>query len=847
MRVSHRWLHELVDIPKETTPAQIAEKLTSAGLEVEGVEDLAAPLQGVVVGVVVTCDVHPQADKLHVCAVDIGTATVTIVCGAKNVAAGQRVCVAVPGTTLPGNKRIETAAVRGVVSNGMLCSLTELGLTDTVDGIHVLDGEPAAGTPAAGALHLDDLVFSLGITPNRPDALSHLGVARELAAALKTRLRSSAPTCAERGGPVDDLLTVLVEDGENCPRYGARVVEGIVVGPSPRWLQARLEACGVRPINNVVDVTNLVMMERGLPMHAFDADTIARIKNRAALFVRRARDQETIVTLDGKTRTLLTTDVVIADGPAEGRVEGGKTTSEILVQSPGRAIAIAGVMGGKDTEVTSTTTRVVLEAAQFSPQAVRKTARRLDLHSEASHRFERGTDPNGVAAALDRAASLLSEIAGGKEGARVARGIVDVYPKKVAPQLVSLRMKRAAQVLGVSPKLVDEASISKMLLSLGLEVDGREAEALRFRVPTFRPDLTREIDLIEELMRLLGTAAIPSTLPSRSTEAKPLFNAARATAVAKMKQVLRAAGVDEAVNLAFSSTTALERFGSTPIRVKNPIGEERAALRTTLIAGLLDNVVTNHRRGVEHVALYEHGSVFLRTNPQGQKPRTDDDDGPPGGDAYAIEQPRLSVVLSRTDDGLSPQRAFLAMKGLLSSMMQALGVRVDDIHAELLCEPTTATGLHPRATAHVVVVKANHRTHIGTLGELHPDVRAALGLKHAVVVAEIDVDAVTAIADTHVRVTALPRFPAVRRDLAFIVEAAMPVGTLCARVRSHESVKDLIEQLDVFDVYQGANLPTGKKSVAVALVLRAADRTLQEDDLLRVTQMVIDGAEVRAQ
>ncbi|HEY1098434.1 MAG TPA: phenylalanine--tRNA ligase subunit beta, partial [Myxococcota bacterium] len=472
MHVSGKWLGELVDLPKDTTPTQIADRLTAAGLEVEGIEELAKGLAGVVVGKVLACVPHENADKLKVCTVDGGSATpdgpVVVVCGAANVHEGAFVCFATPGTVLPDGKKIAVAAVRGITSNGMLCSAAELGLPADVDGLLLLnEGDPGVvvGAPVAGVVGRDDVVYTIGVTPNRPDALSHLGVAREIAASFKTRLKANTPTCAERGGPIDALATVDIVDVEGCPRYACRVIEDVVVQPSPRWVQARLAALGVRAINNVVDVTNLVMLERGIPLHAFDYDKITKSGSRAAVHVRSARADEKIVTLDGKERSLVEGDVVVADGAVDA----------------GRAIAIAGVMGGRDTEVTATTTRVLLEGAFFNGGRVRKTARRLDLHSEASHRFERGTDPNGVQQSIDRAASLIAEfstVPGAKESkARVARGTIDSYPKKVAAVVVTLRPKKAAQLLGVPPKLVDEASATKLLQSLGLEVDGRGEDA----------------------------------------------------------------------------------------------------------------------------------------------------------------------------------------------------------------------------------------------------------------------------------------------------------------------------------------------------------------------------------
>jgi len=864
MHVSGKWLNELVDLPKDLKPALIAERLTAQGLEVEAVSDLAASIAGVVVGRVVTCVPHEKADKLKVTTIDAGAATqsgpVVVVCGAPNVHVGALVCFATPGTVLPGNKTIAVAAVRGVTSHGMLCSATELGLpADGTDGLLLLsDSDPAVvvGAPVAPIIGRDDVVYTLGITPNRPDALSHLGVARELAAALRTRLKANTPSCPERGGPIDGLAMVTIEDPEGCPRYTCRVIEDVVVQPSPRWVQARLTALGVRSINNVVDVTNLVMLERGVPLHAFDYDKVAKSGSRSAIIVRSARAGESLVTLDGKERALAEGDVVIADAGQEG----------------GRAIALGGVMGGRDTEVASTTTRVLLEAANFNPGRVRKTARRLELHSESSHRFERGCDPNAVLQSIDRAAALIAELSAppSKDGAasketkaRVARGTIDSYPKKIAPAIVTLRPRRAAALLGVPAKLVDEASASKLLLSLGLEVEGRDSESIRFRVPTYRPDLTREVDLIEELLRLIGMDQVPSTLPSRTGESdSQLFDARRHATINAARRALLAGGYDEAVNLAFASARDLEAFpawdrvGGTSdevVRLKNPLGEERGALRRSLLPALVQNVATNHRRGTLDVRLFESAVVFLGLNPTGKKPRPDEAGAPAGDDAFVRERPRLAGIASG-----------VVSRGAFDARARALDVFDVKGHVEELCEQAgvavsfVAAGadaavpfLHPRSATWLMATVEGANVRLGVLGELHPDLVARYDLAGPAVVFDIDADVLSRAARRGLRVSPLPRFPSVQRDFAFVVDAAMPAAALVLAMRACTGAKALLEDVEIFDVYQGKGVPDGKKSLAVSVTLRATDRTLAEADVQQVAEALLHdakalGAEVRA-
>lgn len=857
MHVSGKWLSELVDLPKDITPGQIAERLTSAGLEVEAVADLAASLKGVVVGRVTSCVPHENADKLRVTTIDAGQATpdgpVVVVCGAPNVHEGALVCFATPGTTLPGGKTIGTAAVRGVTSHGMLCSSTELGLPDdgTAGLLLLSDSDPGVvvGAAVAGVLGRDDVVYTLGITPNRPDALSHLGVARELAAAYRSRLKATTPSCPERGGPIDGLATVSIEDVEGCPRYACRVLEDVVVQPSPRWLAARLAALGMRSINTVVDVTNLVMLERGVPLHAFDYDKLQKNGSRATVTARGARAGEKIVTLDGKERQLAEGDVVIADGTGDHS----------------RAIAIAGVMGGRDTEVSSSTTRVLLESAHFNPGRVRKTARRLDLHSEASHRFERGTDPNGVPASLDRAAALIAELsltAGSKDiKGRVARGSIDVYPKKIQPAIVTLRPKKAAQLLGVAPKLVDEASASKLLLSIGLEVEARDSEAIRFRVPTFRPDLTREVDLIEELLRLLGMDQIPATLPARAGEAETqLFDTRRHRTLQACKRALLAAGYDEAVNLAFASQLDIDAVppwdrvgGEEIIRLKNPLGEERGALRRSLLPALIANAALNHRRGVADVRLFESAVVFLGRNPTGEHARPEEPGAPAGADAWVRERPRLAGIASgaaslASFDTRSRALDFFDVKGHLEDLFEQLGVHVTFSAAG---DDAAVPWLHPRSATWLSAVVDGATVRVGVLGEVHPEVAERFELGAWSVVFDLDLDLLARAGNAVVRSKPLPRFPAVRRDFAFVVDANVPAATLVGRFMACSAVAGHLEHVEIFDVYQGKGVADGKKSVAIGITLRAADRTLGEADVQRMADALVSdlrgvGAEVRA-
>jgi len=829
MRVSIKWLRELVDLAEDVTPADVAARLTLVGLEVEGIEDIAAPLRGVVVARVAKKAPHPGAERLTLVDIDVGGATKRVVCGATNFVEGDLVAFATEGTVVEGGLVITASTIRGEKSEGMLCSEKELGLSTNHDGILVLAPEKGVepGVALSTAIGRDDVVLEIGVTPNRADALSHIGVAREVALAFDVRLRGAAPSCPERGGPIEGFAHVTILDVDGCPRYGCRVIEDVKIGPSPQWLVSRLAALGVRAISNVVDVTNLVMMERGLPLHAFDLDTLGKERDRAEVIVRSAKAGEILRTLDGKDRELVVDDLVIAD--------------------PNGAVALAGVMGGAATEVSSSTSRILLEAAHFHPARVRRTARRLGLHSEASHRFERGADPNGVRQALDRAASLIADLCGG----RVARGIVDNYPKKIEPLVVPLRPKRVAQITGLPPKDVDEAGCSKLLLALGLEVAGRDGESVRFRVPTSRPDLTREIDLVEEVLRLTGYDKVPTTLPARSGEARGVFDEERHQVARRTRAALRAGGFSEAVNLAFTSPEEAALFArvddAPAIVVQNPLGEEMSRMRRSLLPGLVRNALLNVRRGQRDVRLFEIATVFAGENPAGRAP---DRARARGDDAFSHERAMVAGVLAgdRGVFSVDMKRTpadFYDVKGLIEELLSSLGldVRPGLGQARFVPDDGLHAYLHPRTRTRVDVELADRTETIGSLGALHPDVLARLDVEGPIYVFELALDALKAVTPGAPRYRPLPRFPAARRDLALVVDAALPVDALCRTLESALAPLALLEDVLVFDVFKGQGVPAGKKSVAISFVLRAADRTLTDDEVASATTTVVSRLE----
>ena len=781
MRVSYRWLMDYVDIPWPVE--ELADRLTMAGVKVEALERLAPPeLVGIVVGEVRQIERHPAADNLLVCQVDVGKGRHTVVTGATNLKVGDRVPVALPGSVLPGGRRIEAVTFRGVLSEGMLCSEAELEVGDDADGIWVLPPDVPIGKSVLDALGLDDTVLHLEIYPNRPDCLSVIGVAREVAALAGTRLRLPEMAVREVDESVLQLAAVEVADTDLCPRYTARVMRQVRIAPSPAWVVQRLKVAGMRPINNVVDITNLVMWEWGQPLHAFDYDQLTG----GRIVVRRARPGERLVTLDGVERTLDADMLVIADAE--------------------RPVGVAGVMGGGNSEVTEATTTVLLESANFHPVSVRRTARRLGLRTEASHRFEKGLDPNLAAVASLRAAQLMQELA----GAQVLAGVVDVYPRPVAPRTVSCRPERIRSLLGTD--LSDER-IAAYLQSLELSVQ-REGERLLVTVPTFRPDIQQEADLAEEVARLYGYDRLPEALPGGTSQVGgqrqplPLLD--------RVREVLVAMGLLECMTYSFVHPATADRLRWAQddprrqcIPLRNPLSEEYAVMRTSLVGGLLETAARNRSRGVRAVHLFEIGAVYLPKS----LPLTELPD----------ERRKVGILMmgplpQEQWGGRVGEATFYHLKGAVERLLAALRLAGAFAPSE---DPT----LHPGRQA-VVMVGGQAA---GVLGEVHPLVAEAYDLGEArVYVAELDVHVLAAAAPAGVRYRPLPRFPAVDRDIALLVPKAVTAEAVTACIRG--AAGEMLEDIVLFDVYEGPQVAAGHRSLAYALTLRAPDRTLTDEE-----------------
>ncbi|HQR29478.1 MAG TPA: phenylalanine--tRNA ligase subunit beta [Anaeromyxobacteraceae bacterium] len=780
MRISLSWLSAYVPVPP---PEEVARRLTAVGLEVEAVERIGGALDGVVAARILSAERHPNADKLSVCQVDAGQGAVQVVCGATNWQVGDVVPLATPGTRMPAGHAIGAAKLRGVDSHGMLCSAKELALSEDGSGLLVLPGDAVPGTPVARVLGIEDVVLEVNVTPNRADALSHLGVAREVAAATGASVTCPEPRLAQQSPPASQAVKVTIEAPDRCRRYAARVIEGVRIGPSPAWLRVRLEACGVRSISNVVDATNFVLLERGQPLHAFDLDKVAG----GEIVVRMGRPGERMTTLDGVERTLSPDDLVIADRD--------------------RASALAGVMGGGDSEISAGTTRVLLESAWFEPTGVRRTARRHGLHTEASHRFERGVDPEGVVAALDRCAAMIAELSGGV----VRKGAVDAYPTRRKPVDVVLRWARPAEILGMP---VSRREAREVLASLGFELRRTGPRQATFRVPSWRLDVTREEDLVEEIVRLRGYDAIPETLPPvvSDTPAPP-----RAAVVAeRTRQALEAAGFSEAVNFSFVAPADLAPLapgdGRPGIPLRNPISADLAVMRSSLVPSLLKGLAYNRRQRVEDVRLYEIAATYALPRPGA----TDD--------APAREEQRVAGIAAGRRHPVGWSTAgdpldFHDLKGALEALLETLGV------SGVAFVAGGPPWLHPRSAATLEAgLPGGGRVVLGHAGEVHPRVAGAFELPRGVFAFDLSFEALVEAARLVRGHADVARFPAVLRDLAVVVANEVESRAVLDRVRQ----EGLVEEVTLFDVYRGAPIPEGKKNLAMAIQYRASDRTLTD-------------------
>jgi len=788
MRASIKWLKDYVSITQ--APEALADQLTMAGIPVASVESLGQNIHHVVTGKILEVNPHPDADRLSVCKINIGNSKVTIVTGATNVRAGQVVPVALDGAKLPSGKTIVSAELRGVMSQGMLCSAEELNLDAKIiapelrEGIYILPSETAVGIDIQSALGLDDTVLEFELTPNRADCFSVIGLAREVAVLTNETVTKPMLALQEAGeGKAVTLASVTINEPSLCPRFAARILQNVKVGPSPVWMQHRLQAAGMRPINNVVDVTNFVMLEMGQPMHAYDYSLLAR----HSITVRRANPGERLTTLDGVKRELSTDTLVIADAV--------------------QAVGIAGVMGGLATEVTATTQTVLLEAAAFQGVSVRRTSRALGLRSEASGRFERGVDTANITRALDRAAKLLEDMG----VCKVCPDIIDNYPGMTLPRQVVFTAQQINAFLGTD---VPHATMVDILRRLEFELDV-QAERVTVTVPTWRSDVTGPADIAEEVARIYGYNKVPTTTPAgRMTRGSQSYIQSIAD---KLKNSLAAGGFTEIITFSFMhpATLAKLNFASDSslyqgIEIKNPITDEFPWLRTTLLGGMMDVLVRNLSRKNEDLKLFELGAVYH----PGQLPLVDLPDEPL----------MLCGALCGRRNEVSwnqPQQMvdFYDAKGAVEELLAAIGIY----------NPIVEAGEHPSLHPGKTAVFTVGGEIVATVGEVHPKVQAAFGINRKVYMFEMPVAALAKQARLIAKYEQLPKFPAIARDLAVVLPVSVSASQVAEVIA--ENGGSLLAEVKLFDVYTGEQVPAGYRSLAYSLVFRAVDRTLTDAEI----------------
>ncbi|MUK86916.1 phenylalanine--tRNA ligase subunit beta [Ornithinibacillus sp. L9] len=796
MLVSLNWLKNYVDID-DISPEELAEKITKTGIEVDGIEYIAEKSSNVVVGYVESCEKHPNADKLNLCQVNVGDEKLQIICGAPNVAQGQKVAVAKPGAVLPGNFKIKKVKLRGVESNGMICSPQELGIEekyvpkDIAEGIFVFPNDVTVGENVEPLLNLNDAVLEFDLTPNRADCLSMLGVAYEVAAILDKPITLPDETLETGEEPATDYISVDVEDAELSPYYGALVIKDIEVKPSPLWMRNYLMAAGIRPINNVVDITNYVLLEYGQPLHAFDYNRL----NSDKIVVRRAKNEEKIVTLDDVERTLTEDNLVITNGT--------------------NPVAIAGVMGGANSEVTDETTTVLLEAAYFNSKSVRGTVKQTGLRSESSTRFEKGIDPNRVKRAGMRAAKLLQQYAGGN----VLHGVVEFDQLDKEEKVVSMDANEINKRLGTNISSDDMGKILNKL-HFDFEVD---QDNFTINVPTRRGDITIFEDMLEEVARIYGYDNLPYTLPIGASQAGGLTE--RQQLKRKVKSFLQGAGLMETTTYSLTNDNLIgtlispevKEINPEPIKLAMPMSEDHKYLRLSILPELLQTVAYNRARNQSSIAYYEMGSVFLSKEKQ------------------LTEQPNEQLRLSGALTGRWLEHPwqqevknvdFYVVKGIVEELFNKLHVALDFDQAII-------PNMHPGRCATLSI----HGEVIGFVGQLHPSLEKKMSLKETYVF-DINMDSVLGAYENIPTYYQIPKYPSIARDIAFILDEEVKAGDVKEIIESTGA--PLVKQVNIFDLYKGENLPEGKKSVAYNLLYQDPEKTLKDDEVEESFQKIIN-------
>jgi len=779
MKVSYTWLKDFVDIEK--SPEEIASKLTLSGSEVETIDVMGSDLDGVIVGEIKKTETHPTDEKLSVCQVDVGKEILQIVCGAPNVEAKAKVPVALIGARLFDGTKIKKANLKGIESFGMICSEVELGVGEDSQGIMILNKKLVVGEDLSKALDLEDFIFNLDLTPNRPDCLSILGVARELSAIFGLELRKPKPKVEETDTPASSQVKVKIDEPSLCPRYTCRIIRGIKVGPSPFWLRRRLQACGVRSINNVVDVTNYVMLELGHPLHAFDYDLFSKFE----VVVRKAKQKEKFVTLDEVERELNPDILLITDGE--------------------KPVAIGGIMGGLESEVSEITKNVLLESAYFNPGMIRRGRLKLGIASESSYRFERGTDPNMVDFASNRAAELINELAGGE----LLKGVVDNYPERIPAVKITLRTERVNQILGTE---LSSSDVSKILKSLEFAV--KKDRNLKVEVPTFRPDVTREIDLIEEVARIYGYDQIDTRMRSSGNLVTP--RPKEDILLKSVREILFGLGLYEVITNDLVDPEMMGKVFSEKelVRIQNPLSEDMSVLRTSLFYNLLSVLSHNKKRREDQVRIFEIGKVFKDRNQQ-----------------LPEERCKIGIALSGFLEPVFWHKKscldFFYMKGILESFFESLSLDF----------PIPTPQRHPCFKRDRGFDLRIEEQKIGVLGEVNQDILKDFDIKDKVFLCEMDFDLLLSLVTIKRSYQTLPKYPPVDRDIAIVVDNSVLAGDVEKLVK--KTGGGVLEKVTLFDLYRGDQIPSGKKSLAYSLRYRSKEKTLTDEGVNEIHSEII--------
>ncbi len=793
MLVSLKWLKDYVDI--NVTAEELAGKLTMAGLEVDEIKTIRPSFSGVVAAKIISVKPHPAADKLSLCDVTDGSQTYRVVCGAKNIKAGDIVPLAKVGATIPGGYTIKSSVLRGEKSDGMLCSEAELETGDNSSGIWQLPENLILGVPLETALDLSDTVLDVSITPNRADCLSMIGIAREVAAITGEKIKIPV------GGRIKESIeeigshtSVTIIDADLCPRYTARLIRNVNVGSSPAWMKTRLESAGLRSINNVVDVTNFVMLEMGQPLHAFDF----RFLEQGKVIVRKSRDDEEFTSLDGKTRKLPADTLLICDGV--------------------KPVAIGGIMGGLNSEVKDDTQIVLLESAYFNPVSIRRSARKLAMPTDASFRFERGIDPEGVIRALNRAAQLIADLSGGN----IYKNCIDKYPQKVpAVKDIPLRLSRISQLTGTA---IDAKEVIKILQSIGMTVGNAGKDYYLVTPPTFRVDIKREIDLIEEVIRIYGYDRVPVTLPNVAvveTASNPRMDLEE-----KIRHILIGTGYSEVVNYSFVTPEFVDYLCLPEnderrrlVRIKNPLVEDQSVMRTTMVFGLLDAMKKNNNNGSLDLKIFEMGRVFIDRERE----------------ELPEEKNMLACLLTgvMTDNlwGNKVNADFYDLKGCLENIFYDF--KLTNCHyRSSISEPF----LHPGKSCGIYIGELL----AGYMGQVHPNTLGRMDLRNCAYVFEINLDILANQVNNFIHYKEISKFPAVTRDVAFLIPAEMETNYMIDIVlRQNE---ELLENVVIFDIYAGKGISEGMKSLGLRFSYRAPDRTLTDVEVNSIHDKSVQNA-----